>query len=886
MTTPSLAAFFDPVSIALIGASDRSDSIGGVLSRNLLEGGFQGPVMPVNPHAKSIRSTLAYRAIADLPVAPDLAVIAVPAAGVAQAVADLGLRGCKAAVVISAGFEPGDAEGAALSSGLRAAASAAGVRLIGPNCLGLLNPRIGLNASFARFAAGPGDLSLVSQSGAIASAALDWASGRGVGVSKVVTVGDALDVDVADLLDYLAIDVTTRAVLLYVESVGDARKFLSAARFAAQTKPVILIKGGRSAAGSRAAYSHTGALASSALVFDAALRRAGVMQVDTLGELFDAALLLKAGLRLGGDRLAVLTNGGGAGVLAADALDRSGGRLADLAPPTLAAIDAAASARWSHRNPADVAGDARPAVYQAALAALRADPGADAVLVMNCPTALVSSVAAAEAVAAVVAADPDGRPVLACWLGGVEAEAGRAVLAGRGVPTYATPEAAVGAFMQLVRHRQTRNLLLQTPAPPPSPPDVEGRRIVNAAVAEGRPTLTAVEALALLKAYGVPVIDARVAATPDAAANEAARLGGAVALKILSPDISHKTDVGGVVTGVTVGRAKDEAAALMARVRAARPEARIDGVLVEPMADRTAGEELILGLARDPVFGPVVLFGQGGVAAEAIADRAVGLPPLDDVLARDLISRTRVARRLEPRRGQGGADLTALAAALTALSRIAIDCPEVSELDINPLLAGPAGVLALDVRAALRPAAEAAPPAIAPYPAALVQAAQCGGLSVGVRPIRADDAPRLQRLVEQCSQADIFFRFGLGLHTLSPELAARLSRIDYDRQMALAAEASDGSLLGVARLSADLGGQSGEFSLLVRSDLHGHAIGRTLLQALLDYAEARGMASVWADTEIENGAMIDLARHLGFRTRYEADGEMRMEKQFKRDAVA
>lgn len=883
MTQHPLAPFFRPTSVALIGASNRPDSIGQVLAQNLLEGGFAGPVMAVNPHERAIRSALAYADVADLPAAPDLAVIAIPAAGVAKAVVDLGAKGCHAAVVISAGFEPGDAFGAELHDALLETARSAGVRLVGPNCLGLLNPHIGLNASFAHLAPAAGELALVSQSGAIAAAALDWAALRGVGFSKVITVGDALDIDVADALDYLAVDGETRAILLYIESVGDARKFLSAARFAAQTKPVILIKGGRGAAGARAAYSHTGALATSSVVLEAAVRRAGVLQVDTLGELFDAVLLLKGGLRLAGDRLGVLTNGGGGGVLAVDALERTGGRLAEFSAATIEAIDRTASPIWSHRNPADIAGDARPKVYQAALAALIADPQVDAILTLNCPTALVSSAAAAGAVAT---APKSSKPMITCWLGGLKAEEGRAILARAAIPTYETPEAAVGAFMHLVRHRQVQGVLMQTPRAPAPQSAIVGRRMVERALADRRTTLSAVEALALLKAYGVPTIDVRIAADPDEAATAAAAMGGPVVLKIFSSDITHKTDVGGVTTGVTADRVKFEARAMLERVRAARPEARIEGILVEPMVSRSFGEELILGLTQDPVFGPVILFGQGGVSAEVVADRAVGLPPLDDVLARDLIGRTRVAKILQPNRGRPGADLDALAATLVALSQIALDLPEVKELDINPLVAGPGGVIALDARAALQPTTAAVRPAIAPYPADLVRTVDCGGLDVGIRPIRADDAPRLRGLVEKCSQEDLFFRFGAGMRTLPPEIAAQLAHIDYDRQMALAAEASDGSLYGVARLSKDVGGKTGEFTLLVRSDVHGHAMGRTLLQALLGYAQSRHMQSVWGVTEVENSAMIDLARKLGFHTSYEADGEIRMEKGLAVEAVA
>lgn len=761
MTSHALDPFFTPASIALIGASNRPGSIGLVLAQNLLGGGFAGPVMLVNPHEKAVCSTIAYADIASLPSAPDLAVIAIPASGIARTVAELGARGCRAAVVISAGFEPGETGGDALKKELLAAARTAGVRLVGPNCLGVLNPKIGLNASFAHLAPGAGDMAFVSQSGAIASAAMDWAATRGMGFSKIATVGNCVDLDVADFLDYLAVDPKTRAILLYVESVADARRFIGAARFAAQTKPVVLLKGGRGASGAKAAYSHTGALAGSELVFEAAVRRAGVLQVDALSDLFDTALLLKTGAGVSGGRLGVLTNGGGAAVLAADALEQLGGVLATLSSQTVDAISAGASPNWSHRNPADILGDTKPQGYQAALRALLDDPGVDAVLALNCPTALVPSADTAAAVVEAVRAKPSHKPVFTCWLGGVEGETGRSILAANAIPTYETPERAVGAFMQLVRERQVQTMLLQTPRPVGAAPDREAaRRIVRAAQDDRRAALSAVETLQLLEAYGVATIHLSVAATPEDAAAAAAGIAGPVALKILSADITHKTEVGGVMLGLTPDRVQQEARAMLERVGAARPQATIDGFMVEPIVDRTHSQELIVGVTTDPVFGPIVLFGQGGVAAEVIADRAIGLPPLDDVLARDLIGRTRVARLLRPNRGQPGADMDAIARTLVALSQIALDFPEIKELDINPLLAGPDGVVALDARASLQTVIEAPRPAITPYPAHLVRQVSCDGQPLTIRPVRADDAPRVVDLVEACTPTDIFFRSG------------------------------------------------------------------------------------------------------------------------------
>jgi len=870
MTVRNLDALFHPAAIALIGASNRPGSVGQVLARNLLESGFAGPVMPVNPHDRAVRSALAYDSVAHLPCPPDLAVIATPAPSVPGLIAELGAKGCRAAVVISAGFE--GADNAALRQAVLDAARPHLLRVVGPNCLGVICPAFGVNASFAHLTPKAGGLALVSQSGAIAAAALDWAHSRGLGFSKIVTVGDALDVDVGDLLDYLALDFDTKAILLYVESVTAARKFMSAARIAARAKPVIVLKAGRSSAGAKAAFSHTGALAGADAVYDAAFRRAGLLRVFELREVFEAAETLGAGLSVAGDRLAILTNGGGAGVLAVDALDVRGGRLAELSPATLEALGALAPPNWSKRNPVDILGDAPASLYESTLAILAQAPEVDAVLVMNCPVAVTDSTDAAQAV---LRAAPQGvrhKPVVTCWLGGAAVAGGRRLLAAAGLPSAEAPDEAVRTVMHLVDHRRNQALLLQTPAAATDAPDATAaRQIVERALAEGRSALTDPEARALLAAYGVPVVASGVVPDPAAAGALAAQLGGAVALKILSRDISHKSDVGGVALGLVGGAAVEaEAIAMLARVRAVKPKAAIDGFVVEAMAIRPQSQELLVGIACDPTFGPVILFGQGGTAAEVIADRCVGLAPLDDVLAHDMIARTRVARLLAGYRDRPPADLAAIARVLVALGHIAVDLPQVRELDINPLLADAGGVLALDARVGLS-AANPAALAILPYPAGLASRTTLAGEALSLRPVRPQDAPGLVAMIDRSEPRDVRFRFGGAMRHLSPELAAHLSQIDYDRQMAFVAEKADGAIVGVARLVADPEGETAEFALMVETDRQDRGLGGLLMTTLLDYAQVRGLHQVWGQVARANDRMLQLCEAFGFAGAADAD---------------
>ncbi|MFD2236495.1 bifunctional acetate--CoA ligase family protein/GNAT family N-acetyltransferase [Aureimonas populi] len=874
MSTRNFDALFAPKAIALIGASDRPASVGEVLARNLFTAGFKGPVMPVNAQRTAVRSTASYRTVAELPVDPDLAVVATAAPGVPRIIDELGRRGCRAAVVISAGFEePG------LRQALLDAARPHLLRVVGPNCMGLISPHRGINASFAHLTPRAGDLAFVSQSAAIATAVLDWADVREIGFSHVVSTGEMCDVDLGDLLDHLAVDARTRAILLYVESITNARKFMSAARIAARAKPVVVIKAGRSEEGARAAASHTGALAGADAVYDAAFRRAGMLRVDTLRELFEAVGTLASGIRPAGDRLAILTNSGGAGVLAADALSLHGGRLARLSEETLARLDAVFPAGWSRANPADTRGDTPGGVYEEALTAILEDGGQDAVLVMNCPTAIADGADAARATIA-ASARFRRRPVLTCWLGERAARDSRRLIAARGLPTYDTPDASVRAFLQLVDYRRNQDLLMQTPAASlvGDVDEAAGRAVIADALSRGRRVLTEPEAKTLLAAYGIPVVRTLTAASPQEAGRIAAAIGFPVALKILSPDISHKSDVGGVRLELDTPELVEEAAGQMLRLVAERrPDARVEGFTVQEMIRRPRAHELIAGVSTDPVFGPVVIVGQGGVAAEIIADRAVGLAPLNMSLASEMIGRTRVSRLLAGYRDRPAADLDALAATLVKLSQMLVDHEEIVELDINPLLADETGVIALDARVVVEPPKGAGRSrfAIQPYPDELEGALSLrGGRALRLRPIRPEDEAALIDMMERSEPEDLRLRFFAAMNRIGHAFAARLTQIDYSREMAFVAQAPDEPgqpILGVARLIIEPDEEAAEFGIMVRSDQKGRGLGYALMQAILSYARARHVGRVYAEVLAENRSMLRMAHDLGFTRRTHAD---------------
>lgn len=877
MTTRNLDALFNPKAIALVGASNQEHSVGSVLARNLFESGFDGPIMTVNPHKASIRSTVNYKTVAALPETPDLAVIATPPATVPDLIAALGDRGCRAAVVVTAGFGEGEeAIGAALRERMLAAAKPYLMRIVGPNCLGLIVPPRGINASFAQLSPAPGDIAFLTQSGAMATALLDWAAGKRIGFSSIVSLGDMSDIDFGDLLDHFALDTATKSILLYVESITSPRKFMSAARIAARSKPVIVIKAGRSEAGARAALSHTGALAGSDAVYDAVFRRAGLIRVREIKELFGAAETLARPHRPASDRLLVVTNGGGAGVLAVDALDLLGGTLAPLAEPTKSALNQLLPKSWSQANPVDLLGDADGKRYADALDVLIPANTQDAVLIMNCPTGIVNNREVADAVLTTISRKPH-LPVFTCWLGDATTIDARQRFHDAGVSSYETPDDAVRAFMTLVEYQRRQKLLLETPASGilnSAAERIAARKIVDDALNEGRHVLTAPEAKALLAAAGIPVVHALIARNADEAAHQANQLDGAVALKILSPDISHKTDAGGVRLNLQGADAVRSAAIEMqTHIERTVPSARLMGFTLEPMMAVSRATQLIAGITSDQTFGPIVLFGQGGIAVEVIGDRVIGLPPLNLVLARDMIAQTRVAKLLKGYRDVPPANIEAIAVALVRLSNLAADIPELVELDINPLLADADGVIALDARAVLRPVNGTVGQrlAIRPYPAELARSVSLpDGQRFLIRPICPEDEPLLRAMVQRSDPEDRRLRFFGPLKELSHALAARLSQIDYDREMALIAlenvepgAQGSPSIGGVVHIVADPNNESAEYAIMVRSDLKGRGLGYRLMQEILTYAKGRGLNRVVGQVLSTNAVMLKMVEELG-----------------------
>jgi acetyltransferase len=866
MSVRHLHSLLEPRSVAVIGASDRTGSVGATVWRNLRAGHFGGPILAVNPRHAMLDGEPVYARPADLPQPPDLAVLCTPPDTIAGLVDELGRLGTRAAIVVTAGLD------AAQKQAMLSAARPHVLRLLGPNCLGLLSPRLGLNASFAHTDALRGDIAFVSQSGALVTAVLDWAKSRRIGFSHMVSLGERSDVDFGDLLDHLASDAHTRSILLYIESIEAPRKFMSAARAAARNKPVIVVKAGRAGNGVKAAASHTGALAGSDIVFDAAIRRAGMLRVDTLQELFVAAETLA---RFGANRdeaLTLVTNGGGAGVMAADAAALAGVPLHDLGDGVRSRLDELLPPTWSHGNPVDIIGDAPVRRYTETLQALLADRDSGAILFMHSPTAIVRSDDIARACAPIVRQWP-GR-VMACWLGDSSVAEARRIFEDAGIADYATPEEAVRAFAMLRTYRHNQALLLQAPtASENGPPDIAAARArIDAALEQGREMLDEIDAKAVLQAYGIPVVPGlAVEPSAGAAASAAGQVGYPVALKILSPDISHKSDVGGVRLGLRdeheLRRACDE---MLAAVRERRPQARIAGFSVQCMVTRPLAQELIVGASIDPLFGPVLLFGQGGTAVEVVADRAVALPPLNRVLARELVSRTRVARLLAGYRDHPPAQLDAVCDVLIAISQMLADLPELAELDINPLWADNTGVVALDarMRVSRQGRAGAANFAIAPYPAELAGRVAWQGETLLLRPIRPEDGPLHRQFMESLAPQDLRLRFFSARRELPPSELARLTQIDYAREMAFVAMRSrpDGTeeMLGVVRAVTDPDNIDAEFAIVVRSDLKRRGLGHLLLRRMMDCLSQRGTQRMVGYILRENDAMRQLVTTNGF----------------------
>ncbi|GAA4015232.1 bifunctional acetate--CoA ligase family protein/GNAT family N-acetyltransferase [Actimicrobium antarcticum] len=863
MSIRNLPLLFKPKSVALIGASSRPGSIGAAVLHNLIAGGFAGKILPVNPKYRSLLDLEVWHSVARLPVTPDLAIICTPPHTVPGLITALGERGCKAAIVMTPGM--GKQREAMLN-----AAKPFLLRILGATSGGVLVPGIGLNASFSHGQALPGKLAFVSQSGALMNGVLDWASTRGIGFSKFLSLGDSADIDFGDLLDYLAGDSATHGILLFLEDVRLARKFMSAARSAARGKPVLVIKAGRAAESARAAASHTGALAGTDSVYDAAIRRAGMLRVYSTEALFGAVETLARAKPMHGERLAILTNGGGPGVMATDALVTLHGKLATLAPATITQLATVLQPTWSQDNPVDIGGDAPVERYRAALASLLADPESDAILFIHAPSALVSSTEIAQALVPLL--QQSSRNVLACWLGGAAVAEARQLFSAAGIATFDTPEEAVRGFMQIIDFRHNQQLLMQVP---PALPDhgtterLRAQALVRAALADGRTLLSEPETKTVLAAYGIPVVATMTAASVDDAVRCAADIGFPVAIKILSPQIWHKSDVGGVALDLDDAEAVRHAASAMhKRLNELQPEAELQGFAVQAMARRPQAHELIVGVSTDPVFGPVILFGQGGVAVEVLDDHAVGLPPLNSVLAADMIARTRVSRLLAGYRNRPAADLAAINHTLIQISNLVEDLPELVELDINPLLADGQGVIALDARMRVALPTGKSRQAIRPYPQALEQVIDWHGEALTIRPIKPEDGAAHLVFFNQLNQNDVRYRTFSSIRQLQEPQVARLTQIDYDREMAFIATRvrPDGEreTLGVARGIADADNQEAEFAIIVRSDMKGRGLGRLLMQRLIDYCRSRGTQFIVGETMSDNKGLLTLTQKLGF----------------------
>jgi len=878
MTIRNLDYLFRPASVALFGASDAPGSVGATLAVNLVSGGFNGPVWFVNPSHTEIHGRRCYAGVGELPGAPDLAVIAVPAPAVPELIAALGAKGCRAAAVLSAGIE------GALETRMLEAARPHGLRILGPNCIGLLMGRTGLNASFSHTAPIPGDLALVSQSGALLTSVLDWANGRQIGFSLMASVGNMADVDFGDMLDYLAGDVSSKAILLYMEGIKHAGKFISAARRAARSKPVIVIKTGRHETAAKAAASHTGALAGSDSVYDAAFRRAGVLRVPDLDELFIAAETAERIGTIPGERLTILTNGGGAGVLAADALADEDGELAVLSDETQAKLNGVLPATWSGANPVDIIGDAGPDRYKTAMSALLAAPETEAVLVMNCPTALASSESIARAVIEAVNERPGGRrvPVVTNWLGSVASAKARDMFAQNDIPTFETPRQAVRGFMHLVHYSRAQKELMRAPPMLQRPLSFDSqaaRDQIDDVLRAGRSMMTEPEAKKLLECYDIPVVPAFTVGTPDEvreAASEILKDYPAVVLKIVSEEISHKSDVGGVRLDISSAeRAGQVAREMLDRIGAARPDARIDGISVQPMIRGKLAHELIVGMTEDNTFGPVILFGAGGTAVEVVKDTAMALPPLDLKLAEDLIRETRISRLLKGYRDRPAADIDAIALTLVKVSYLVAQHPEIRELDINPLRGDENGAVALDARVVLARQAETprTPMAIRPYPHDWERTTTLEGWGeVFIRPIRPDDEQLYEQMIHRMDRNDLRLRFFSPQKHMSRKFLARLTQIDYGREIAFVAlTPSEQEMLGVVRFFADPDYRRAEYAVMTRSDLKGRGLGWQLMRHLVDYAKAEGLEQLHGSVLSENVTMLRMCRELGFKTRHDPD---------------
>jgi len=876
MSILGLSRVFAPRSVAVIGASGQFRRFGNVVMRNLLEGNFPGPVMPVTPREQAVAGVLAYRSVADLPITPDLAVLCVAGARVPEILDQLGERGTAGAIVAALDADP---------AAIRDVARRHGLRVFGGGSLGLIAPRARLNASFAHVPPVPGQVAFVAQSGVPCASVLDWARSRGIGFSSFVSLGQAADIDFADMMDVLSNDPDTRAILLFIESITERREFMPAARAAARNKPLLLVKAGHDTFDRQIGPFLSEALAAPDDVFDAAVGRAGALRVGSLGELFEGAETLARSRAVRGERLAILANGEGAVTMALDGLAQvGGGRPARLSAETRARLESIARPGGVSGAGVDLGIATHPDRYAEALEVLTDDPEVDVVLVIHVPTSMVDGAAAARQV--IDACRRLGCKVLPCWIGDDPAQPARRLLTEAGLPSFTSINGAIGGFGHVVQHARNQDMLLETPPSDSAdrrPDSATVRRLIERGLEAPDGLMTDAGARVLLAAYGLPTVPSVPATDAEAAAREAARLGFPVALTVDSPDLPRKWDVGAVALNLENAEAVRTAAqGILNRVAQHRPDARIHGFSVQRMALRPNARQLMLGCACDRLFGPVLVFGEGGRAVEVVRDHAVGLPPLNLPLARQMIARTRVSRRLEAHGIRPAADGEALALALVRLSHLLADTPEIVACDINPLFADEQGVLVVDARIQVAPVdgSDRRRFAIRPYPSDLEETARLyDGSPVTLRPIRPEDEPAHADLVARVTPQDLRYRFFGSVRQLKHHQLARLTQIDYDREMAFIATrtlSADGTpeTLGVVRTVTDPDNRRGELAILVRSDLKGTGLGTLLVDKIVRYHQARGTGAIGAQVLSDNAAMIRLAKRCGFTVERTEDPEI------------
>jgi len=872
-----IAALFKPASVVLVGASETEGSLGDVVRRNLAEGGFAGPIHFVNPQHETVAGQRAYASVLDLPGPADLAVILTPAATVPDVVEQCGRQGIRAAVVVSAGFREGGEAGAELERQMRSKARAHGLRFLGPNSLGLIRTDIGLNASCGPSQPEKGRLALVSQSGALCAALIDWARARHVGFSSVVSTGVGPDVDLGEVLDYLARDPATDSIMLYLEGIVGARRFMSALRAAARVKPVVVMKSGRHVTGQGDTAFHTGSLVGADDVFDAAMRRAGVLRIRDFSELYTAAATLGAGVRVRGRRLAIVSNAGGPGTIAADRAQDRGLTVAELGAESLQRLAAELPPASRHGNPVYVRPDVDGTQFAAAARICLEDPGVDALLAILVPHALTDPDAIAESLIQIGQASR--KPVFTCWMGGAAVEPSRVRFAAHRVPSYMRPETAVDAITGLGLYAANQQLLLQAPEPlelASAPDRARAQAVIDAALAADREWLNPAESKEVLDAFGIPIVRSLPAHSAEEAVARSREVGFPVAMKILSPDISHKTDVDGV--RLNLADERDVLGAytrMLSDVARARPDAQLQGVLIEPMYREQNRRELMVGVVRDPVFGPAISFGLGGIFVEVIRDRAVALPPLNHFLVRELIRRTRASLALQPLRGAPAADEAAVEEILLRVSEIVCELPSVGAMDLNPLIVTERGAVVVDARIGVTSWPADARPydhmAIHPYPSTLRDAMELpGGPVATIRPIRPEDAAIEAAFVHGLSEQSKFLRFMFGLRDLTPAMLSRFTQIDYDRELALVAviDTPEGEQqIGVVRYTTLPDEETCEFAIVVGDDWQGKGLARRMFTRLIEAARARRLKVMTGVTLRENTRMIELSRSLGFTTR-------------------